>query len=86
MRRIEFSEKAGEEYLYWARHNRAIADRIDELLEDMRADPFKGKGKPKALKGNLQGYWSRRITQEHRIMYRVKGDLITVYFCRGRYE
>jgi len=84
--RIEFRRSAEDDYLYWVKHNQNMVDRIDELLSDMKLDPTKGKGNPKPLKDNLQGYWSRRITQKHRIVYKITGDLIVVYFCRGHYE
>jgi toxin YoeB len=86
MYKVRFRKIAAEDYLYWAKHNKAILDRIDELVEDMKAQPFEGIGKPEPLKGNLQGYWSRRITKGHRIVYKVAGKVIHIYFCRGHYD
>jgi toxin YoeB len=71
---------------FWKKNNPACAKKIKELLADIRNDPFKGIGKPEPLKGNLRGFWSRRISDEHRVLYEVKGDLIFVYRCYGHYD
>ena len=74
-RNIQFSPSAFEEYITWRKLDDDIVDRINTLLLDILRDPFKGIGKPEPLKGDYQGFWSRRITQAHRIIYRVKGDV-----------
>ena len=68
---VEFTPDAWEEFMYWVRQNRQLAYKIDKLLQDIRRDPFGGIGKPEALKHELQGFWSRRITQEHRLVYEI---------------
>lgn len=64
---------------------KTIQNRITNLLKSISESPFKGIGKPEPLKGNLSGYWSRRITQEHRIIYKVSNNTIQVYSLRGHY-
>lgn len=80
---------AWEDYLHWRRADSGIVLKINELIEDIRRNPFKGLGKPEPLKGNLQGWWSRRITQEDRLVYRVvgKGEApqIEIVACRYHY-
>ncbi len=85
-RNIQFSPSAFEEYITWRKLDDDIVDRINTLLLDILRDPFKGIGKPEPLKGDYQGFWSRRITQAHRIIYRVKGDVIQVVKCYGHYD
>jgi toxin YoeB len=81
----KWSEKAWNDYLRWKNVDSAKADRIDKLLEDIQRNPFKGIGEPEPLKYNLQGYWSRRITLEHRLVYKVAGDTIIIHSCRWHY-
>ena len=70
---VAFTDHAWEEYLYWQEHDVDVLSKINELIKEIKRTPFKGKGKPEPLKGNLAGYWSRRITGEHRLVYRVQG-------------
>ena len=70
---------AEKDYDWWTKNNPKVAARINSLLEDISNHPFSGIGKPEALKWNLSGYWSRRITPEHRIVYRVDGEKVYVY-------
>jgi toxin YoeB len=73
---LVFSRKAWEEYLVWLHENPQTLKRINQLIKEIVRDPYRGIGKPEPLKHALQGYWSRRIIAEHRIVYRVvKGDL-----------
>lgn len=71
--RLVFSEQAWEDYLYWVNTNNKMRDRINELIKQCQRTPFQGTGKPEPLKGDLTGWWSRRISQEDRMVYRVSG-------------
>lgn len=84
--RVIFSEEAWEEYLYWQRSDKAILKRIHELIRDIQHDATDGIGKPEPLKHNLQGWWSRRINQEHRIVYKVEEDDLIIAMLRYHYE
>jgi toxin YoeB len=70
---VAFTDHAWAEYLYWQEQDSDVLEKINELIKEIKRTPFKGKGKPEPLKGNLAGYWSRRITGEHRLVYRVQG-------------
>jgi len=88
---IQFTQNAWEEFNYWLETDESIADKIRELINEIKKDPFKGMGKPEALRYDLQGFWSRRITQEHRLVYKVegkKGEKQTCYIiqCRFHYD
>jgi toxin YoeB len=80
---------AWEYYLYWQKTDPKVLESINSLIADVRRDPFKGLGKPEPLKHALQGYWSRRITLEHRLVYRVIGGganrQIQIVQCRYHY-
>ncbi|WP_084355137.1 MULTISPECIES: Txe/YoeB family addiction module toxin [Primorskyibacter] len=71
--RLVFSDQAWEDYQYWVSANDKVRDRINELIKQCTRTPFKGTGKPEPLKGDLTGWWSRRISREDRIVYRVSG-------------
>lgn len=84
---IEFTPEADEDLEYWKSINSTkTLIKIKELLTAMQTDPFKGIGKPEPLKRSLTGYWSRRITQEHRLVYMIKNKVIIVVQCRFHYE
>ena len=70
---LVFSDHAWEDYQYWVNTNEKVRDRINELIKQCKRTPFKGTGKPEPLKGDLTGWWSRRISQEDRMVYRVSG-------------
>lgn len=72
--KLVFSDQAWEDYLHWQGHDAKILIRINELIEECTRHPFKGRGKPEPLRGNLAGWWSRRITRADRIVYRVTGS------------
>jgi len=84
--RFVFNSESWKEYLYWQKTDKRILKKINELLRDVSRDPYQGLGKPEALKHDLAGFWSRRIDQEHRLVYRVAGDEIHVFSCRFHYE
>ena len=86
MSKIVFTEQAFEEYLYWQVQDRKILKRINALLKDISRDPFSGIGKPEGLKENLSGFWSRRIDDTHRLVYRIADGQIEIYQCKGHYE
>ena len=71
--RLVFSDQAWEDYQYWVTTNDKVRDRVNELIKQCKRTPFKGTGKPEPLKGDLTGWWSRRISQEDRMVYRVSG-------------
>ncbi len=84
-----FTPNGWADYQHWIEADRVMLVRLNELLRDIRRDPFKGLGKPEPLKGDLSGWWSRRITQEHRLVYRIVGkgeaQQIEVVACRQHY-
>ena len=84
-RRIIFEASAFEDLNYWATTDRKIYQKIVALIKDIERSPFNGLGKPEALKHNLKGYWSRRISQEHRLVYQVTDHEILVAACRYHY-
>ena len=83
--KIVFSTHAWEDYLYWQKHDKRILSRINELVRDIIRSPYQGKGKPEPLKHALSGYWSRRINEEHRIVYTVKEDSLFIIQLRLHY-
>ena len=83
--KLVFSEHAWEEYLHWQKTDRKVVQRIHALIRDVQRTPFEGIGKPEPLKHALSGYWSRRITDEHRLVYKVEGDAIQVAQLRYHY-
>lgn len=72
--KLVFSDAAWEDYLYWAEVNPKMRDRINQLIQQCKRTPFAGVGKPEPLRGDLTGWWSRRISQEDRMVYRVTGS------------
>ena len=83
--KIIFSSQAWEEYLYWQKTDRNILKRINVLINDIRNCPHKGKGKPEPLKYALSGYWSRRINEEHRLVYKADEDKLLIAQLRYHY-
>ncbi len=83
--KIIFSEHAWDDYLYWQRTDRKILVRINKLIKEIQRSPFEGTGKPEPLRHGLLGYWSRRITDEHRIVYKVEEDSVLLAQLRYRY-
>jgi toxin YoeB len=82
---LKFTPSAWDDYLWFQQHDRKLLKRINQLLEDICRTPFEGIGKPEPLKGDLSGYWSRRINDEHRLVYTVKGEDVIVIACRYHY-
>ena len=83
--KLIFSEQAWEDYLHWQAHDHKLMERINGLLKECLQSPFHGTGKPEPLRGQLSGWWSRRITQEHRLVYRPTADGLLIAHCRYHY-
>jgi toxin YoeB len=81
-----FVEESWEDYLYWQQTNKKILKRINLLLKDISRHPFTGIGKPEPLKHKYQGFWSRRIDAEHRIIYQARENEILIAKCRFHYD
>ena len=84
--KLTFSSKAWANYLYWQKTDQSMITRINRLIKDIQREPYTGIGKPEPLKHGLSGYWSRRIKDEHRIVYKVLGDQIFIAQLRYHYE
>lgn len=84
--RLLWEERAWEEYCYWQMQDRKTLKRINALIRDIQRSSFEGLGKPEPLRGNLTGWWSRRIDEVHRIVYCEKDGAIIIASCRGHYE
>ena len=85
MRKIWF-EEAWEDYLRWQNTDKKTLKRINELIRDSERSPFEGIGKPEPLKGSLSGWWSRRIDNTNRLVYRVTNGVLEILSCRGHYD
>ena len=83
--KIVFSSQAWEDYLHWQRTDRKLLKRINELVKEVVRTPFEGTGKPEPLRHALGGYWSRRINDEHRLIYKVEGDSVLIAQARYHY-
>lgn len=81
-----FVEESWEDYLYWQQTDKKKLKRINELLKDISRNPFEGIGKPEPLKHKYAGFWSRRIDEEHRLIYRIAGHEIQIAKCRHHYD
>lgn len=86
MRQIALAGKSLEHLQHFALNDVRLLRKILDLFEDIRSNPFTGLGKPEALKGDLKGYWSRRINDEHRIVYSVTNETITIISYRSHYK
>lgn len=83
--KLVFSDNAWEDYIFWQKNDKKILRRINTLIKDTKRHPFQGMGKPEPLKHALSGYWSRRITDEHRLIYKVTEDAIEIAQLRYHY-
>jgi toxin YoeB len=83
--KLVFSEQAWEDYLYWQKTDKKILVRINSIIKDITRLPFEGIGKPEPLKHALSGYWSRRINDEHRMVYKVSDDSVWIAQLRFHY-
>lgn len=84
--KLVFTSLSWEDYLYWQKNDKQKLKRINELLKDIIRKPYEGIGKPEALRFNYSGFWSRRIDEEHRLIYRVIEDEIQIIKCRFHYD
>lgn len=83
---IQFSTRGWEDYLHWQQFDKKVLKKVNELLKEIARSPYEGIGKPEPLKHALSGFWSRRITDEQRLIYRVEGKVVQVAQARYHYE
>ena len=83
--KLIFAEPAWQDYLYWQQHDKQILKRINQLIQEIQREPFAGVGKPEPLKHALSGFWSRRINDEHRIVYKIEADCLFIAQLRYHY-
>jgi toxin YoeB len=83
--KLVFSENAWNDYLHWQKTDKRILNRINTLIKEIQRHPFEGIGKPEPLKHALSGYWSRRINDEHRIVYKISGEAVLIAQLRYHY-
>ena len=81
-----FVDESWEDYQYWYKTDKKILARINDIIRDISRTPYTGIGKPEPLKYKYKGFWSRRITDEHRLIYQVKGDELLIVKCRFHYD
>lgn len=85
MKKVWFDE-AWEDYIFWQTQDKKTLKRINALLKDIERGPFEGIGKPEPLKGELSGFWSRRIDEKNRVVYRINSGVLEILSCRGHYD
>ena len=83
--KLIFADEAWEDYLYWQKQDRKMVERIKKLIREIQREPFEGIGKPEPLKHAVSGFWSRRITDEHRVVYKLEGDALWIAQLRFHY-
>ena len=81
-----WSDPSWDDYLYWQKQNKKLLKKINDLIKDIERQPFEGLGKPEPLKNNLSGWWSRRIDDTHRIIYRIENGNLEIAHCRDHYN
>ena len=86
MTRLQWDYDAWQDYVYWQTQDKKTLKRINMLIKDIGRNPFDGIGKPEPLKGELSGFWSRRIDDEHRLVYVAEEDAILIIACKGHYN
>jgi toxin YoeB len=84
--KLIWSEKSWEDYLYWQSHDKKLLKKINTLIKDIKREPFDGLGKPEPLRYELAGCWSRRITDEHRLVYEIAENDLHIVSCRFHYD
>ena len=83
--KLVFADGASQDYLYWQKQDKRMVERINQLIREAQREPFAGIGKPEPLKHALAGYWSRRINDEHRMVYKVEGEALLIAQMRYHY-
>lgn len=83
--KLSFTDNGWDDYLYWEKQDRKVFNALNKLIEECKRTPFKGTGKPEPLKADLSGFWSRRITQEHRLVYLFEDETLYILQCRYHY-
>ncbi len=83
--KLIFADEAWSDYLHWQKQDRKMVERINKLISDIQREPFTGIGKPEPLKHALAGFWSRRLTDEHRVVYKIEGDAMLIAQLRYHY-
>ena len=83
--KLIFADEAWEDYLYWQKQDKKMVERINKLISEIKREPFAGVGKPEPLRHALSGFWSRRITDEHRIVYKIEGGALLLAQLRYQY-
>ena len=83
---VAFTESAWADYVWFQEHNRRLLKRINGLIKESVRTPFEGTGKPEQLRADLTGFWSRRIDDEHRLVYKVENDHLIIIACRYHYD
>ena len=83
--KIAFTPEAWEDYQFWQKYDKKLLKHINELIKEITRTPFSGKGKPEPLRYDLQGYWSRRINKEHRLVYKLADDTLVIIATRFHY-
>jgi toxin YoeB len=86
MRTINFTKTSFAEYNAWRSENKKLQEKIVDLIEDILRHPFEGMGKPEPLRHHLKGFWSRRINEEHRLVYEVTDEAINIISCKNHYS
>ena len=83
--KIVFADAAWDDYLYWQQNDKKMVEKINKIIKEIKREPFSGIGKPEPLKHALSGFWSRRITDEHRIVYAIEKDALLIAQLRYHY-
>jgi toxin YoeB len=83
--KLIFADEAWQDYLYWQKQDKRMLERINKLIQETQREPYAGIGKPEALKHALSGYWSRRLTDEHRMVYCIEGNVLLIAQLRFHY-
>ncbi|MDR2615751.1 MAG: Txe/YoeB family addiction module toxin [Oscillospiraceae bacterium] len=83
---IDFQERGWNDYLYWQAQDKKVLKRINALIKDIERGGYDGTGKPEPLRGDMDGWWSRRIDEMNRLVYRVNDETVEIAQCRGHYD